>query len=142
MIGLLGAKIWIENRVDFGNPVNLVPVAAGIVLAVGNTRLDITDDVELSGIALGTVVTMSATTWPAGSPRGTCAATRASGPPWGWTSRTCPTDVVRTPCLGETPLRRSRVPGRRRTGRRLGGPPPGVVLSRRSGCVLCRWGRR
>ena len=29
MIGLLGAKIWKENRVDFGNPVNLVPLAAG-----------------------------------------------------------------------------------------------------------------
>jgi xanthine/uracil permease len=25
MIGLLGAKIWIENRVDFSNPINLVP---------------------------------------------------------------------------------------------------------------------
>ena len=24
MIGLLGAKIWMENGVDFGNPVNLV----------------------------------------------------------------------------------------------------------------------
>ena len=29
MIGLLGAKIWKENGVDFGSPVNLVPVAAG-----------------------------------------------------------------------------------------------------------------
>ncbi len=29
MIGLLGAKIWKENGVDFGNPINLVPVAAG-----------------------------------------------------------------------------------------------------------------
>ena len=28
MIGLLGAKIWKENGVDFANPVNLVPVAA------------------------------------------------------------------------------------------------------------------
>ena len=26
MIGLLGAKIWKENNVDFANPVNLVPV--------------------------------------------------------------------------------------------------------------------
>ena len=25
MIGLLGAKIWKENGVDFGNPINLVP---------------------------------------------------------------------------------------------------------------------
>ncbi len=40
MIGLLGAKIWKENRVDFANPVNLVPVAAGIIIAIGNTSLD------------------------------------------------------------------------------------------------------
>ena len=58
MIGLLGAKIWKENRVDFANPVNLVPVAAGIIIAIGNTSLQITDDFELSGIALGTIVTL------------------------------------------------------------------------------------
>jgi xanthine/uracil permease len=56
MIGLLGAKIWRENRVDFGNPLNLVPLAAGIIIAIGNTSLVITDDFELSGIALGTLV--------------------------------------------------------------------------------------
>jgi uracil-xanthine permease len=59
MIGLLGAKIWIENRVDFGNPVNLVPVAAGIILAIGDTELQVTDDFTLSGIALGTIVTIA-----------------------------------------------------------------------------------
>jgi xanthine/uracil permease len=56
MIGLLGAKIWIENRVDFADPVNLVPVAAGIILAIGNTTLQISKKFPLSGIALGTVV--------------------------------------------------------------------------------------
>ncbi|MEH6622133.1 MULTISPECIES: uracil-xanthine permease family protein [Dietzia] len=56
MIGLLGAKIWKENRVDFGNPLNLVPVAAGVVIAVGDTTLLITDDFQLGGIALGTLV--------------------------------------------------------------------------------------
>ena len=39
MIGLLGAKIWKENGVDFANPVNLVPVAAGIIIAIGDTSL-------------------------------------------------------------------------------------------------------
>ena len=39
MIGLLGAKIWKENGVDFGNPINLVPVAAGIVIGIGNVSL-------------------------------------------------------------------------------------------------------
>ncbi|MBO2452395.1 nitrate reductase [Actinomadura barringtoniae] len=55
MIGLLGAKIWIENRVDFADPVNLVPVAAAIILAIGNVTLKITDDFPLQGIALGTI---------------------------------------------------------------------------------------
>ena len=56
MIGLLGAKIWKENGVDFAKPVNLVPVAAGIILAIGNADLKLTDDFHLTGIALGTVV--------------------------------------------------------------------------------------
>ncbi len=56
MIGLLGAKIWKENGVDFAKPVNLVPVAAGIILAIGNGQLKFTDDFTLSGIALGTLV--------------------------------------------------------------------------------------
>ncbi len=58
MIGLLGAKIWKENRVDFSNPVNLVPVAAGIIIAIGNTSLVFSDEFSLAGIALGTIVTV------------------------------------------------------------------------------------
>jgi uracil-xanthine permease len=60
MIGLLGAKIWKENRVDFGNPLNLIPVAAGIIIAIGNTTLVFSDDFQLAGIALGTIVTVGA----------------------------------------------------------------------------------
>ncbi|MDQ4038645.1 MAG: nitrate reductase [Actinomycetota bacterium] len=56
MIGLLGAKIWKENRVDFANPINLVPLAAGIIIAIGNVTLVFTDTFSLSGIALGTIV--------------------------------------------------------------------------------------
>src|SRR3954466_13844393 len=60
MIGLLGAKIWKENNVDFGNPVNLVPIAAGIVIAIGATQLRFSDSFTLSGLALGTIVTIAA----------------------------------------------------------------------------------
>jgi uracil-xanthine permease len=56
MIGLVGAKIWVENGVDFGNPVNLVGLAAGIIAGIGGVTLEITDDFELSGIALGTIM--------------------------------------------------------------------------------------
>lgn len=58
MIGLLGAKIWKENQVDFGNPVNLVPVAAGIIIAIGNTSLVFSDTFSLAGIAFGTIITV------------------------------------------------------------------------------------
>ncbi len=37
MIGLLGAKIWKENGVDFGNPLNLMPIAAGLIIGIGDT---------------------------------------------------------------------------------------------------------
>jgi uracil-xanthine permease len=60
MIGLLGAKIWKENDVDFANPINLVPVAAGIVIAIGNTSLVLSKTFSLTGIAFGTIVAIAA----------------------------------------------------------------------------------
>src|SRR4051794_10389373 len=59
MIGLLGAKIWVENGVNFGNPINLVPLAAGIIIAIGDVSLQITDNFSLSGISLGTIVAVA-----------------------------------------------------------------------------------
>jgi xanthine/uracil permease len=56
MIGLVGAKIWVENRVDFGDPVNLVGLAGGLIVGIGNVTLKITDDFSLTGIALGTIL--------------------------------------------------------------------------------------
>ncbi|MQA86182.1 MAG: nitrate reductase [Streptosporangiales bacterium] len=59
MIGLLGAKIWVENRVDFADPVNMLPVAAGIILAIGPVDHPITGGFTLGGIALGTIVVVA-----------------------------------------------------------------------------------
>ena len=59
MIGLLGAKIWVENGVNFANPVNLVPVAAGLTMGIGladNAFFNITADFPLGGIAMGTLI--------------------------------------------------------------------------------------
>ncbi|MEO3857393.1 solute carrier family 23 protein [Acrocarpospora sp. B8E8] len=58
MIGLLGAKIWVENRVNFADPVNMLPIGAGIILAIGPVSHTITDDFSLAGIALGTIVVL------------------------------------------------------------------------------------
>jgi uracil-xanthine permease len=60
MIAVLGAKIWVSNRVDFGKTSNLVPAAAGIILGAGDVTLVISDDVSLGGITMGTVVAIVA----------------------------------------------------------------------------------
>ncbi|GAA2712274.1 MULTISPECIES: solute carrier family 23 protein [Streptomyces] len=59
MIGLLGAQIWVHNKVDLRNPLNLVPVAAGIIIGIGGVSLKFSSSFELGGIALGTVVVLS-----------------------------------------------------------------------------------
>jgi len=58
MIGLVGAKIWVENGVDFGKPVNIVGLAAGLIAGIGGVTLKITDNFSLSGIALGTIMVL------------------------------------------------------------------------------------
>jgi len=60
MIGLLGAKIWIDNKVNFANPVNLVPIAAGIVIGIGGVAMSFGDSFVLSGISLGSIVAIVA----------------------------------------------------------------------------------
>ncbi|MEU6576467.1 solute carrier family 23 protein [Streptomyces sp. NPDC046805] len=59
MIGLLGAQIWINAKVDLRNPLNLVPAAAGIIIGVGNVSMNFGKHFTLSGIALGTLVVIT-----------------------------------------------------------------------------------
>jgi xanthine/uracil permease len=56
MIGLVGAKIWIENGVDFGDPVNLVGLAGGIVAGIGGVTMTFGSNFSLGGIALGSIM--------------------------------------------------------------------------------------
>jgi xanthine/uracil permease len=54
MIGLLGARIWIEARVDFRDPVNLTTAAVALIVGAGGYTLH-WGDYEFGGITLGTV---------------------------------------------------------------------------------------
>jgi uracil-xanthine permease len=56
MIGLVGAKIWVENGVDFGDPVNLVGLAGGIIAGIGGVTMTFGSNFSLGGIALGTIL--------------------------------------------------------------------------------------
>ena len=57
MIGLLGAKIWVESRVDFGNPINLMTAAVALIIGIADFTWSI-GDLEFAGIALGTVAAL------------------------------------------------------------------------------------
>ncbi|SDL77622.1 uracil-xanthine permease [Corynebacterium mycetoides] len=54
LIGMLGVRIWQDNRVDFTNPVNLITAAVALIVGIGNLSLTL-GPVELQGIALGSV---------------------------------------------------------------------------------------
>jgi xanthine/uracil permease len=59
MIGLLGARIWIENNVNFADPANLVPIGAGLTLGIGYGTtgfFSVSEQFQLGGIAVGTIV--------------------------------------------------------------------------------------
>jgi len=53
MIGVLGARIWVQNKVDFGDPVNLTTAGVALVIAIANYTV-VLGDVRFEGIALGT----------------------------------------------------------------------------------------
>ncbi len=55
MIGLLGARIWVQNRVDFSAPVNLMPAAVALIVGIANFTWD-AGDLRFEGIAIGTAV--------------------------------------------------------------------------------------
>ncbi|HEY7175390.1 MAG TPA: solute carrier family 23 protein [Micromonosporaceae bacterium] len=57
MIGILGARIWVQNRVDFTNPANLITAAVGLVIGIANFTWTI-GDLTFTGIAIGAVATV------------------------------------------------------------------------------------
>lgn len=52
MIGMLGVRIWVQNKVDFSDPVNLNTAAISMVMAIANYTL-IAGGATFEGIALG-----------------------------------------------------------------------------------------
>ncbi|WP_448850933.1 uracil-xanthine permease family protein [Corynebacterium sp. 335C] len=54
LIGMLGVRIWMDAKVDFNNPVNLVAAATALIAGIGNLTLNI-GSLTLEGIAWGSV---------------------------------------------------------------------------------------
>ena len=57
MIGILGARIWVQNRVDFSDPKNLTTAAVALVIGIANFTWA-PGDLIFGGIALGTAAAL------------------------------------------------------------------------------------
>ncbi|MGO4680682.1 uracil-xanthine permease family protein [Microbacterium sp. 2MCAF23] len=56
LIGVIGIKIWVDNRVDFSRPVNQYTAAVALIIAVGGFSIAIKDSgFMLGGIVIATV---------------------------------------------------------------------------------------
>ncbi|MFV0372592.1 uracil-xanthine permease family protein [Microbacterium sp.] len=57
LIGVIGMKIWVDNRVDFSRPVNQFTVAVSFVVAIAGFSLT-WEQLQFGGIVLGTVAAL------------------------------------------------------------------------------------
>ena len=58
MIGMLGVRIWVQNRVDFSDPVNLNTAAVAMVVAIADYTWH-WGEMTFSGIALGSAAAIA-----------------------------------------------------------------------------------
>jgi uracil-xanthine permease len=57
MIGILGARIWVQAKVDFSDPVNLTTAAVPLIIGIADYTWT-SGDLQFGGIALGTVAAL------------------------------------------------------------------------------------
>jgi uracil-xanthine permease len=54
LIGIIGVKIWLDNKVDFSKPKNQFTAATALIIGIANYTVQF-GDVIFNGIALGTI---------------------------------------------------------------------------------------
>ena len=60
MIAIVGARLWVQHKVDFSNPINLMTAGTGLIIAIalyGDNVLSV-GNMSFGGIALGTAATL------------------------------------------------------------------------------------
>lgn len=60
MIAIVGARLWVQHKVDFSHPINLMTAGTGLIIAIalyGDNVLSV-GNMSFGGIALGTAATL------------------------------------------------------------------------------------
>ncbi|GAB3190018.1 uracil-xanthine permease family protein [Nesterenkonia suensis] len=58
MIGILGVRIWVQNRVDFADPINLAVAGVPLIIAIANFTMEF-GQIVFEGIALGSFAALA-----------------------------------------------------------------------------------
>ncbi|MBB6406497.1 uracil-xanthine permease family protein [Arthrobacter sp. AZCC_0090] len=58
MIGVLGVKIWVQNKVNFSNPINLTTAAVALIIGIADYTWTI-GELKFTGIALGSAAALA-----------------------------------------------------------------------------------
>ena len=58
MIGILGARIWVQNKVDFSNPINLTTAAVPLIIGIADFTFS-WGKLTFAGIALGSFAALA-----------------------------------------------------------------------------------
>lgn len=58
MIGVLGVRIWVQNRVNFANPINLAVAGVPLIIAIANFTM-VFGEIVFEGIALGSFAALA-----------------------------------------------------------------------------------
>ena len=59
MIGMIGIRIWVENKVNFDKPINIMVAAITMIIAIGQFAFAV-NGISFNGIAIGTIVILVA----------------------------------------------------------------------------------
>ena len=57
LIGIVGVRMWVDNKVDFSRPKNQITAGVALVVGIANVTW-VFDGITLTGIALGTVAAL------------------------------------------------------------------------------------
>ncbi|WP_022873044.1 uracil-xanthine permease family protein [Nesterenkonia alba] len=57
MIGILGVRIWVQNKVDFSNPINLAVAGVPLIIAIADYTM-MFGEIVFTGIALGSIAAL------------------------------------------------------------------------------------
>lgn len=55
LIGIIGVKIWLDNKVDFTKPVNQFTAATALIIGIADFTFAFGEGISFNGIALGTI---------------------------------------------------------------------------------------